>query len=192
MWQTNTVPVIILFVILVSNILLSISVYYQEDTKKVANASVDSNYPESSSPSPSGPTLTDRNLEADVAFSGLTYSTDMAFLESNDILLIEKDTGIVRRIINNTILPEPLLDVNVATFGHRGMLGIAVSNVTSPSTPPEPGQFLTNNASNYDNKTSAPDANSTRYVFLYYTAIEGKDGDDITQGKQPLGNVVYR
>jgi hypothetical protein len=27
---------------------------------------------------------------------------------------------------------------------------------------------------------------------LYYTAIEGKDGDDITQGKQPLGNVVYR
>ncbi|MGB8134762.1 MAG: hypothetical protein WCE99_11285, partial [Nitrososphaeraceae archaeon] len=135
MWQTNTVPVIILFVILVSNILLSISVYYQEDTKKVANASVDSNYPESSSPSPSGPTLTDRNLEAEVVFSGLTYSTDMAFLESNDILLIEKDTGIVRRIINNTMLPEPLLDVNVATFGHRGMLGIAVSNVISPSTP---------------------------------------------------------
>jgi glucose/arabinose dehydrogenase len=192
MSQINTVPVIILFVILVSNILLSISVYYQEDTKKVANASVDSNYPESSSPSPSGPTLTDRNLEAEVVFSGLTYSTDMAFLESNDILLIEKDTGIVRRMINNTVLPEPLLDVNVATFGHRGMLGIAVSNVTSPTTPPEPGQFLTNNGNNYDNKTSAPDANSTRYVFLYYTAIEGKDGDDITQGKQPLGNVVYR
>jgi hypothetical protein len=27
---------------------------------------------------------------------------------------------------------------------------------------------------------------------LYYTAIEGKDGEDITQNKQPLGNVVYR
>ena len=72
-----------------------------------------------------------------MVFSGLTYSTDMAFLESNDILLIEKDTGIVRRIINNTMLPEPLLDVNVATFGHRGMLGIAVSNITSPSKPPD-------------------------------------------------------
>ena len=190
--QKNTVAVIILIVVLVSNILLFISVYYQEVNKKVANAAVDSNYPESSSPSPSGPTLTDRNLEAEVVFSGLTYSTDMAFLESNDILLIEKDTGIVRRIINNTMLPKPLLDVNVATLGHRGMLGIAVSNVTSPSTPPEPGQFLANNASNYDNKTPAPDANSTRYVFLYYTAIEGEDGDDITQGKQPLENVVYR
>ena len=57
----------------------------------------------------------------------------MAFLGRNDILVIEKDTGIVKRIINNTMIKEQLLDVNVATFGHRGMLGIAIGN-SSPTS----------------------------------------------------------
>jgi aldose sugar dehydrogenase len=191
MSQINIVAEIILFVIIVCNIILSISAFHQED-KKVANASMDGKYPESKSPSPSGPTLTDPNLKAEVVFSGLTYSTDLAFLEKNDLLVIEKDTGIVRRIINSTMLPEPLLDVSVATFGHRGLLGIAVSNITSAPFPSTSGQFLNNQTKNDNNKTPVTVSSPTRYVFLYYTAIEGKDGDDITQGKQPLGNVVYR
>ena len=32
---------------------------------------------------------------------------------------------------------------------------------------------------------------STTYVFIYYTEIDGKDGDD-KAGKQPIGNRVYR
>ena len=84
----------------------------------------------SSLPSASGPTIIDPNLKAEVVFRGLAYPTDIAFLGNNDILVIEKDTGIVRRIVNNTMMKEPLLDVNVATFGHRGMLGIAISNVS--------------------------------------------------------------
>ena len=55
----------------------------------------------------------------------------MAFLDQDDILVIEKDTGIVRRIVNGVMVKKPLLDVTVATQGHRGMLGIAVSNNTS-------------------------------------------------------------
>ncbi|HEY6405040.1 MAG TPA: hypothetical protein VIX38_03075, partial [Nitrososphaeraceae archaeon] len=191
MSQTKTIAEIIVFVIIVCNTLLSSLAYHQED-KKVANASMDRKYPESRSPSSSGPTLTDPNLKAEVVFSGLTYSTDIAFLGKNDILVIEKDSGIVRRIINNTTLPEPLLDVNVATFGHRGMLGIAVSNIAHPSLPSLSNQFLNNQTKNDSNKTSVTASSSPRYVFLYYTAIEGRDGDDIVQGKQPLGNVVYR
>jgi aldose sugar dehydrogenase len=187
----NTGAEIVLFVIIVCNIFMSISAYQQGD-KKVAYASMDRNYPESRSPSRSGPTLTDPNLKAEVVFRGLTYSTDIALLEKNEILVIEKDTGIVRRIINSTMLPEPLLDVNVATFGHRGLLGIAVSNITSASLPSTSGQYLTNKAKNDNNKTPVPHSSPTKYVFLYYTAIEGKDGDDVVRGKQPLGNVVYR
>jgi aldose sugar dehydrogenase len=30
------------------------------------------------------------------------------------------------------------------------------------------------------------------YVFLYYTQAQTHTGDDITKGKQPLGNRLYR
>jgi aldose sugar dehydrogenase len=33
--------------------------------------------------------------------------------------------------------------------------------------------------------------NSTTYVFLYYTKIEGNDGED-REGKKPLANRLYR
>jgi aldose sugar dehydrogenase len=168
------------------SIALFIVFYYQQGNgEKAANAQEDRNYPESSLPSPTGPSMVDPNLKAEVVFRGLAYPTDIAFLGSNDILVIEKDTGIVRRIVNNTMMKEPLLDVNVATFGHRGMLGITISNVSSYSA-----STLTPTPS--DGLKTLPNTNSTKYVFLYYTAIEGKDGEDTSQGKQPLGNVVYR
>src|SRR5918994_5068343 len=188
---------IIQFVIVVS-ILLYTVFYYQPLHGKIANATVDRNYSESNLPLPAGPIIIDPNLKTEAVFRGLTYPTDFAFLDSNNILVIEKDTGIVRRIVNNTMMKEPLLDVNVATFGHRGMLGIAISNVSTPlaststSTSAPPDQILTNKINNGSIKTSAPDTNSTEYVFLYYTAIQGKDGEDTPQEKQPLGNVVYR
>jgi hypothetical protein len=36
----------------------------------------------------------------------------MAFLGPNDMLVTEKDAGTVRRIVNSTELPQPLLEVN--------------------------------------------------------------------------------
>ena len=33
----------------------------------------------------------------------------------------------MQRIINGTMLPEPLIDVNVGSVGERGMLGIAIA-----------------------------------------------------------------
>src|ERR671914_496114 len=186
----------ILFVILAFSIILSLAFYHQLLDRKLANATVDRNYPESNLPSRTGPTITDPNLITEVVYRGLAYPTDIAFLGSNDILVIEKDTGIVRRIVNNTMMKEPLLDVNVATFGHRGMLGIAVSSISSTQalspthTPPD--QALTNNTNNKSIENSSDAINASKYVFLYYTAIQGKDGEDITQGKQPLGNFVYR
>ena len=71
----------------------------------------------------------------------------MAFLDSGDALVLEKQNGTVRKIVNGSLLPEPLLDVSVATFDTRGMLGIAIAK----------------------NETAGK-----QYIFLYYT--EAKDG----------------
>ena len=57
----------------------------------------------------------------------LSPVSSMAFLDSNDILILGKNNGTVHRIINGTLLQEPLLDVNVANKRERGMLGIATS-----------------------------------------------------------------
>jgi aldose sugar dehydrogenase len=120
-----------------------------------------------------GPTIKDPNLNAKIVFrGGLKFPTSMAFLGPDDILVLEKNEGTVKRIVNGVMLPEPLLDVNVATRVERGMLGIAVSKKQQQN--------------NNNNGTT------TTYVFLYYTEAAKKDGTDVTKGKEPLGNRLYR
>jgi glucose/arabinose dehydrogenase len=72
------------------------------------------------------PIVNDPLLKVELVAKGLNFPTTMAFLGPNDVLVLEKNTGMVKRIVNGTMLPEPLLDVNVATQGERGMLGIAM------------------------------------------------------------------
>ncbi len=112
------------------------------------------------------PIINDPNLKVELIVQGLDLPTTMAFLGPDDILVLEKDKGTVQRIVNGKMLPEPLLDVNVATSVERCMCGIAVSQSNTGST--------------------------TTYVFLYYTEAELTDSEDITQGKAPLGNRLYR
>src|ERR671918_953119 len=71
--------------------------------------------------------IKDPNLHVELVSSDvLELPTSMAFLGPNDILVLEKDKGTVQRIVNGKMLPEPLLDVNVANKSERGILGIAV------------------------------------------------------------------
>jgi len=106
-----------------------------------------------------GPTLNDPNLKVEqVINTGLRSTTSMAFLGPNDILVLEKDAGIVHRILDGKMLPEPALDVSVANVAERGLLGIAI-------------------AKNNDNLRT--ENGNVRHVFLYYTESGGgKDGDD--------------
>jgi aldose sugar dehydrogenase len=135
--------------------------------------------PPSTSPSNElGPTIIDNTngeLKVESVFKGIDLPTTMAFLGPDDILVLEKDNGIVRRIVNGKMLPEPLLDVSVANKHERGMLGIAVAEKTNPIAPP--------------------------YVFLYFTesAATKEDGSDdcpspnsCNPGNDPLGNRLYR
>jgi glucose/arabinose dehydrogenase len=76
---------------------------------------------------PPGPYMTDPNLTAQTVVTGLRLPTDMEFLSENDLLVLEKNSGTVRRVVNDTLLPEPVLDVSVASRAERGMLGIAAA-----------------------------------------------------------------
>jgi hypothetical protein len=51
----------------------------------------------------------------------------MAFLGPDDFLILEKNTGNVKRVIDGKLLEKPLLHVNVNIKDERGLLGIAVS-----------------------------------------------------------------
>jgi glucose/arabinose dehydrogenase len=115
------------------------------------------------------PHINDPNFKAELVVKGLKHPTSMAFLGLDDILVLEKDSGKIKRIVNGVMLKEPILDVNVANKNERGMLGIAVAPTQDKNT-------------------------STTYVFVYYTESSGgRDGDDsITTGRQPLGNRLYR
>jgi aldose sugar dehydrogenase len=88
----------------------------------------------------------DPNLKLELVAQGLKLPTSMAFLAPNDILVLEKESGTVQRIVNGKMLPQPLLQVPVSTTSERGMLGIAVAK--------------------HSNGVPA-------YVFLYYTKDGG-------------------
>ena len=94
-------------------------------------------------PESSGQILIDPSLKVETIFKdGLKGpTTGMAFLGPNDILVLEKNTGKVQRILNGNLQENPLLQVNVGTEVELGLLGIATSN-------------------NQEGKTS---------VFLYYS-----------------------
>ncbi|MDW0296644.1 MAG: PQQ-dependent sugar dehydrogenase [Nitrososphaeraceae archaeon] len=112
--------------------------------------------------SPDDPHVFDSRLKVEQVVNGLETPTTMAFLGPDDFLVLEKDKGTVLRVLNGKILDEPILDVNVANSVERGMCGIAISKNGLKT-----------------------------YVFLYFTEIDGKDGDD-RKGTAPIGNRLYR
>jgi parallel beta-helix repeat protein len=80
-----------------------------------------------SNPKSTGPFVVDKDLKIEVVYDGIKLPTAMAFVDNNDILVLEKNTGNILRITNKSMQPEPLLSLNVSQEGERGLLGIAVS-----------------------------------------------------------------
>ncbi len=109
------------------------------------------------------PSFSDPDLMAELIAGGLSFPTSMAFLDNNNILILEKD-GVVRLVSNGVLQDTPVLQVPVDSKNERGLLGIAILdiNLTSSSTADATGQPGT--------------------VFLYYTE----------QGEEELRNRVYK
>jgi glucose/arabinose dehydrogenase len=94
-------------------------------------------------PESSGQQLVDPSLKVELFFKdGIKGpATSMAFLGPDDILVLEKNTGKVQRILNGSLQKDPVLQLKVGTEVEMGLLGIAISK-------------------NEQDKT---------FVFLYYT-----------------------
>ncbi|MFI5405242.1 MAG: PQQ-dependent sugar dehydrogenase [Nitrososphaerales archaeon] len=109
------------------------------------------------------PRVLDSDLKVELVTSGIKFPTHMAFLGQNDILVLEKNDGTVKRVTNGLIQNGALIDVPVANAVERGMLGIAIQKINNGPT----------------------------FVYLYFTESV-KDGDDVSERKLPLGNRLYR
>jgi len=67
-----------------------------------------------------------------IAQDQLASPTTMDFVGPNDFLVLEKDTGRVKRVTNDVLSPTLALDLPVANDAERGLLGIAVNRETPP------------------------------------------------------------
>jgi glucose/arabinose dehydrogenase len=97
----------------------------------------------------------------------------MSFLDTDDILVTEKNTGMVKRILNGSITKEPILTVNVENYWEGGLLGIAIGKGTVHSNP--------------------------TFVYIYYSSPireeigqRGEDEHQKNQNQTLEGNLLYR
>jgi glucose/arabinose dehydrogenase len=79
-----------------------------------------------SSPVFGQPSISEPSLTAELVLGGLLSPTSIAFLNENNILLLEKE-GRVRLISNGQLQPQPVLQLQgVESNNERGLLGIEV------------------------------------------------------------------
>jgi hypothetical protein len=114
-----------------------------------------------------------QHLKVHKVIENLSSPTSMAFIDNNDMLVLER-SGSVRLISDGILHDQPVLTVPVDTDGERGLLGIATA---SDST-------LGNYQAKDTIRRSAfnPREQKSDYVFLYFT--EAKEGE-------PLRNRIY-
>ena len=109
------------------------------------------------------PVMLEPNLAIRTEASGLITPISIAFLGPNEgMLVLEKQTGQVKRIVNRAV-HSIVLDLGVNNASERGLLGIA----THPNFPANPG------------------------VYLYWTcqATVGQDGDPFRPEQQACDDV---
>jgi len=74
------------------------------------------------------PEIIDENFLISEFTTGLNFPTTMKFVE-NDLLVLQKNDGLVRHIFSNGKISEkPVLDVKVSNYLERGMLGIVAKD----------------------------------------------------------------
>jgi aldose sugar dehydrogenase len=93
-------------------------------------------------PAHAAPSLADPNLRVEEVVSGLDLPTTMAFIGAGDILVLQKNDGKVRRVVDGVLQETEVLDLAVDSASEHGLLGIALH----------------------------PDFANNGFVYLYYTA----------------------
>jgi len=110
------------------------------------------------------PLMRDETLSLELVTEGLELPTSMAFLDAENILVLEKN-GQVRLVSDGKLYEKPVLQVDVAKGAEQGLLGIAIANDNSE-------------------KLISPE------VYLYFTEPTGKE--QIDSNENFTRNRVYR
>jgi aldose sugar dehydrogenase len=112
---------------------------------------------------------------------GLSFPTSMAFVDGDNLLVLEK-AGQVRLVSNGIIQKQPVLTVPVDNLSERGLLGIAVlkENSTGAFTGK---QKVGESAASMTSLSTTNTTTTTTKVFLYFTE---------SNGKEPLRNRIYK
>ena len=84
-----------------------------------------------------GPTMLHPNLGVREVVTGLVQPSTMAFIGEGDMLVLEKSTGRVQRIVNGAV-DSTVLDLAVNFGSERGLLGVALH----PDFPDDPSVYL--------------------------------------------------
>ena len=119
------------------------------------------------------PVVSDSRMKVERIIQASFKASTMAFNEEGDFFILDRDEGKVYRVVNEKLVPHPILDVSIATDGYRGLLGITVQK----------------------NKTiDKKDLTTVTNVYLYYTEAKTRDGDDQDKSDPqiPLGNRLYK
>src|SRR5919202_3998235 len=96
-------------------------------------------------PDPTPPTILDGSLRVEKVIEGLESPTSMAFLDHDDIIILQKDNGRVRLVQSGILQPNPIFSTGVRNESERGLLGVAIGNTSD----------------------------TKKTVFLYYTEADG-------------------
>jgi len=80
------------------------------------------------------PMLHDDTLAVELVAEGLDSPTSMRFLDDSTLLVLEKNKGQVRVVLDGKVLEEPAIQVSVAIGPEQGLLGIAIWNGANDTT----------------------------------------------------------
>src|SRR5918999_976808 len=84
-----------------------------------------------------GPSMTVPDLGVRAVAEGFITPIGIAFLGAGDMLVLEKNTGQIKRVVNG-VVQATVLDLAVNNASERGLLGIALH----PDFPSNPGVYL--------------------------------------------------
>src|SRR4026207_1677451 len=107
-----------------------------------------------------GPEMLNPQLGVRPVVTGLNLPTTMAFLSDSEILVLEKNTGIVQYVLDG-VIDHAALDLAVNNFSERGLLGAALD----------------------------PDFEDNHFVYLYWSCIAPPSGDPFMPSQEECADT---
>jgi aldose sugar dehydrogenase len=114
---------LILKLLIITVLILSFFAYFDETENYIIHGQKKSGFKAQ---------VNDDRLYVEQVYTGINRSTNIAFLNVNDILVLEELSGKVQRIVNGQMLDKPLVDLN--SYYQDGLLGIDTARNVNGST----------------------------------------------------------